>query len=135
MMQRGEVDTLMTYFTITTRRMKYFTFPAVIAVERITALLKRHVPVRIRIDNLCANIHPSVYFVFVIAIAIVTIVYSLHQRFNVDQRSMCANVWRIVNQFLPGSNNKCLPRDDFITTNLQKSGISSRNRVTTSVLR
>ncbi len=115
--QRGEVDMLMTYFTITTRRMTYFKFASAIAVERINVLLRRQLPAQIRIDNLSANIELEVYFVFIILVTILAAIYALHT-YKID------NIWRTVNLFLPGSPNERLPRDKFVTTNIISLTIS-----------
>ncbi len=115
-MQRGEIDMLMTYFTITTTRMKYFEFPGPIVIDRINILLRRQLPAQIRVDSLSANIQLYVYLVFIIMVLMLTGIYAFHTRLNLNQNT--DYVWQMLKLCLPGSPSVPLPRDKFMTTNI-----------------
>ncbi len=115
LLQNGDFDTLIAFFAMTPQRMQYFTFPMPIAVERVVVLVRRALPFQIRLANLNANIHMSVYASMVSVVGIITIVYLIHKRLHSNSATF-NHVRQIVALSLPGGPCDRLPTGNMTMT-------------------
>ncbi len=109
MLQRGELDMILSEMTVTTARAAVFAFTVPISFEKIVVLLRRPHFVFVRFDNLNANIDVGVYVLAFIAILSLIIIFVLQDRLvNFTDH---VDTWKIVHLSMPGSCTQALTNE------------------------